>query len=239
VHDVLRHEFLHCRSLEIQEKQANEAAEAARKEQVILACARRDAARAAANMQQRHLEAACQLDGSAARAAFESARAEEVARSMLPSGGGQPPNIELDPSCRLAPTDDVSSPPARCASQLTTTTTTTSTKSPVASPCTKATDGLQSPLDQWNNQVVLQERCRKVVSEVERKLNRWKDHIRTGSSATAMLEAEPSLTSVGGGHSPSKNRDGCDGAVGDNVKLLRTEGGGSNVWPTLFSFSGQ
>jgi len=71
VHDVLRHEFLHCRSLEIQEKQANEAAEAARKEQVILACARRDAARAAANMQQRHLEAACQLDGSAARAAFD------------------------------------------------------------------------------------------------------------------------------------------------------------------------
>lgn len=50
------------KSLKLQEKQAKDAATAARKEQVVLACARRDSARTVSEMQQRHIEAAVKLE---------------------------------------------------------------------------------------------------------------------------------------------------------------------------------
>lgn len=68
-----------------QERAALEAAEEARKEQVLLACARRDGARAAAEMKRRHLEAAVTLEappapggGGALNVAYEAVREERV-----------------------------------------------------------------------------------------------------------------------------------------------------------------
>ena len=64
------------------EERAREAAEDARREQIILACARRDGAVAAAELQRRHIEAASQLEGpgGAADASYESIRLESVMR---------------------------------------------------------------------------------------------------------------------------------------------------------------
>lgn len=73
--------------LELQEQQAKLAAEEARKEQVVLACARRDASKAAAEMQKRHLDAASSLEGpgpgAASSSAYESLRAERVLGQIM------------------------------------------------------------------------------------------------------------------------------------------------------------
>lgn len=186
------------------ERLANEAAEAARKEQVILSCARRDAARAAADMQQRHLEAACQLEGGAARAAFESARAEETSR-LLSAAGAAPllqRSATASPSAAAAAAMDASGNAAT---------------SPAGS--SVGLGPFQSAIQQIDHDGLLQERCRRMASEVESKLGRWKDSIH------APLAAEPSL-SMDGEAGPSK---------GGNIKLLHTKDGGQN-WPTMFAF---
>lgn len=105
------------RCLELQEQQAKQAVEEARKEQVVLACARRDASKAAAEMQKRHLDAATSLEGpglgAAASTAYESLRAERVLDQIMslsrPSGahgvGMSPESIDSElssePSLKL------------------------------------------------------------------------------------------------------------------------------------------
>jgi hypothetical protein len=209
----------HRRALTQKERQALEAAEEARKEQVLLACARRDSSRAAAEMQRRHLEAAVQLEGpnsgGAVHATYEAVKEEKVLK--LSTETLQKEHLIQSHDTAAAPVS-----PRRPPSATISTTNNNATFITAPEP---------EPL--------LRETCNAVVSEVESRLERWKEQLymqeREGSNNTftAPPVGEPSLAP------PSTGTD-------DELKLLRGGSGGggrrsrsgdySESWPGIFSF---
>ncbi len=202
------------------ERQALEAAEEARKEQVLLSCARRDSSRAAAEMQRRHLEAAVQLEGpnpgGAVHVTYEAVKEEKVLK--LSSETLQKEHNNNSTNEAYAQSVPVS--PRRPNSAINTSTpfTTVSTETaPTVEP-------------------LLRETCNAVASEVESRLERWKEQLymqeREGNSSHAPPVGEPSFAP------PSA------AATDSNLKLLggrqrrsgSRNGDYSESWPGIFTF---
>lgn len=168
-----------------------EAAEEARREQVLLSCARRDSARAVADMQRRHLEAAVQLEGpgpgGAVHAQYEAVREEQVLRLATQTHKEHDQKKETE-----AENPGLASPTCR-------------SEQP-------------APL--------LRETCRAVASEVQGRLERWKEQLQ---SSGAYFEnrppvAEPSLATISGTPTATNN---------DRSPSARPS---SASWPGIFTF---
>ena len=196
------------------ERQALEAAEEARKEQVLLSCARRDSSRAAAEMQRRHLEAAVQLEGpspgGAVHATYEAVREEQVLRLSSETHNEYHQSPPVSPRGR----------PSSGSSNIANTNTT------FAASATVAAETAPEPL--------LRETCNAVATEVESRLERWKEQLqmqdREGYTHAPPV-GEPSLAPTSA--RPTENID-------DDLKLLgggnRRYDGYSEKWPGIFSF---
>lgn len=197
-----------------------EAAEEARKEQVLLACARRDSSRAASEMQRRHLEAAVHLEGpspgGAIHATFEAVKEEQVLRLSSETHQKEHHNHIHIPSALEIPRRPPSGTISNTAATNTFAGAAASTGSPAAEP-------------------LLRETCNAVASEVESRLERWKEQLymqeKYSSNTPAPPVSEPSLA-------PSSAA--ADG--NDNLKLLGGRGSGrsgdtSESWPGIFSFA--
>lgn len=201
------------KALTQKECQALEAAEEARKEQVLLACARRDSSLAAAEMQRRHIEAAVQLEGptpgGAVHATYEALKEDKVLRLSSETHHKEHPNRTTFENERTSPRRPLSN----STSTVPSFTTTVSTE-----PC-------------------LREMCDAVASEVESRLERWKEQLymqeREGTAFPAPPIGEPSLAPP-------------PAAADDNLKLFGSRHIGSSSksaaveysesWPGIFSF---
>lgn len=206
------------RALTQKERQALEAAEEARKEQVLLACARRDSTRAAAEMQRRHLEAAVHLEGpgpgGAVHATFEAVKEEKVLRLSSETRQKEHHSQQHE---GYAP----EIPPRPLSGNISDNTKTLAS----AAVATGSPAAAAEPL--------LRETCNAVAAEVESRLEKWKEHLymqeRDTSNTPAPPVSEPSLAP------PSATAD-------DNtdLKLLggrRSRSGDySESWPGIFSF---
>jgi len=193
-----------------------EAAEEARKEQVLLACARRDSSRAAAEMQRRHLEAAVHLEGpspeGAVHATFEAVKEEKVLRLSSETHQKEQHNQQHEVSATESPRRPLSCNISNNA--ITSASAAASTGSPAAEP-------------------LLRETCGAVASEVESRLERWKEQLymqeKDASNTLEPPVSEPSLAP------PSAAADG-----NAEVKLLggrrNKSGDYSESWPGIFSF---
>ena len=188
-----------CRALAQHERQAMDAAEDARREQVLLACARRDSTRAVAEMQRRHLEAAVQLEGpgpgGAIHAQYEAVREENVLRLTTQTHKEQDQLKENE-------------------------------SNGIASPRTNSTE--PTPL--------LRETCRAVASEVETKLERWKEQLQNGSLSFGGPSpvAEPSLANISG--SPTANNNYNAQLFGNRNSDSPGRPSSASSWPGIFSF---
>jgi hypothetical protein len=211
--------FFPVRALMERERQASEAAEEARREQSVLSCARRDSARAAAELKRRHLEAAVYLEGpgpgGAIHGTYEAVREEAVLRV---STGTQKEHDQM----RREHGGGVRRSPEPL------------------SPAEVAPFHVHA-------QPVMREACRAVESEVQHKLNQWREQLYSGGGSGGgggssdrygpSPAAEPSLAPA------SSPLSTPPGSAGGGVKLLGSQKGGPHEglrrpdsWPGIFSF---
>ena len=203
------------------ERQALEAVEEARREQSVLSCARKDSARAAAELKRRHLEAAVYLEGpgpgGAIHTTYEAVREEAVLRVATETQKEHNQMVQ-EHGCFRNPAS-------------------ASTSSPTISP------EVAVPLHAQQVSV-MREACRAVESEVQYKLNQSREQLYSGGGSYGPSPAaEPSLAPAPSSSSSSPSST-PPGSAGGAIKLLGSQKGSitheglrrPDSWPGIFSF---